>query len=146
MTNFVFKNLPNGFSFPFTRKEIRAYIKGCKVNFSNVSFEGISSSETNSALRAGGTSESRFWVGTVHGNRKNDEWTFSLKINGLRSENLVDIRGEVVSVLIKEIDSWVQAKLSQPLTASEQPNMLFLSFFKKGKKITSACHEARKLD
>ena len=136
MTRFVFKNLPKGFSFFLSKKEVREFITNSGAKFRSVTFEGISNSEAKGSVNTG-----RYWVGILSGKRNDDLWSFSLELNGLRDQNIINVRESVSELLLNEMNAWIHNKLSQPSTSSVQPNKLFLSFVKKSGEVVSACHE-----
>lgn len=83
MTQFKFKNLPNGFDFPLTKHEVREFIKTSAANFETVEFAGFSSSESYYNQKNRGTLQ---WSYDLKAKFRESEWFFELTVNDLRSQ------------------------------------------------------------
>jgi hypothetical protein len=126
MPTFEFKNLPKGFEYPLTKKEIREFVKGLQANFESVEFSGLSTTE--SLASAGMTWLTNLHLGILKARRAENIWTFSLKVNGLRSERFGNHRDEIAQTLLADVDNWVNVKLRLPPTAPEKPTELHLAY------------------
>jgi hypothetical protein len=122
MPTFEFKNLPKGFEYPLTKREIRELVKRVDVHFQSVEFSGISMSESWASWCT------NFHVGILKAHRTENTWAFSLEMNGLRSERYSNHREEIALSLANQIENWVGAKLRLPPTAPEKPTQLFLGY------------------
>ncbi len=125
MTQFNFKNLPKGFEFPFTKHEIRQYIKTTTANFESVEFDGISSSE--SFYNKSYLSKMHFAC-RLEAEYKEGEWCFKLEVNGLRPERYEGRREEIAQALLSQIKKWTNAKLVLSETAPKKPCRAHISF------------------
>lgn len=118
MSQFKFKNLPNGFQFPLTKHEIREFIKTTSANFEMIEFGGISSSESyyNKNHRHNWN-----WVCYLKAEFRESEWFFRLKVNGLRPESYEERREEIAQAILTQLRKWVGGKLALPETAPKKP-------------------------
>ena len=104
--------------FPFTRHEIREFIKASIADFELVEFAGLSSSEHYYSQSF--THQSHF-VCSLKAEYREPQWYFNLEVNGLRSERYEERREEVAQALLSQIKKWVDEKLILPETAPKKP-------------------------
>lgn len=130
MTHFNFKNLPKGFEFPFTKHEIREYVKTTTAKFEAVEFDGLSSSE--SFYNKSYMSKMHF-VCYLKAEHKEGEWCFKLEVNGLRPERYEGRREEIAQALFSQIEKWTDKKLALSATAPKKPCRAHVSFDLKRK-------------
>lgn len=125
MPQFKFKNLPDGFEFPLSKREIREFVKTTSANFETVEFAGISSSESYYNKKRRRNSN---WVCYLKAEFRNSEWVFTLTIDGLRPEHYQERREEIAQALLAQIKKWVDGKLALPETAPKKPCRAQMSF------------------
>ena len=118
MTQFKFKNLPNGFEFPITKHEIREFVKAAAADFELVEFEGISVSENKKPISLYNQSYCVCYLKAIH---REDVWCFKLEVRGLRVERYEERRAEIAQSLVAEIQRWTVEKLNLPKTAPNKP-------------------------
>jgi hypothetical protein len=127
VSQFKFKNLPKGFEFPFTRTEIREFVKTSPANFELVEFGGISSSEALSNERFRHLHDWN-WVCSLKTEFRETEWVFWLEVTGVRSKRFQERREEVARELLAEITKWVEGKIALTVTAPKKPCRAHISF------------------
>ena len=109
MAQFSFKNLPDGFEFPITKREIRQFIKATPANFEKIEFAGISRSAKDYHEKHG---LSWNWVCYLKADWRETEWVFTLEVNGLRPQSYAERRAEVSCAVINQIKRWAEGKLA----------------------------------
>ena len=118
MAKFKLQNLPAGFDFPITQREVRQFLQATEANFEIIEFGGLSSSESyyNQKHRILWN-----WACYLEAEYRESEWIFSLKISGLRVEHFQERREEIAQALLAQIRKWADAKLALPKTAPKKP-------------------------
>lgn len=140
MPQFTFKNLPDGFEFPISRREIRAFVKGSAAHFERIEFAGLSSSE---GLYSNVFSQTHY-VCYLRARWENGEWIFELEVRGLKPERYQGRRAEIVRALSKEIAKWIGAKRALPHTAPHKPCRAMVSFdLTEKSEVTATLSECR---
>ena len=132
------KNVPKGFHFPLSKKDLKDLRNSFPDMLSEIVFENISYSEGFKF------NNSSWCVGIITAYRTENKWQFSLEINALRDEHILDIKDKVSVLLLDEIRNWITKKSSLPLTAPEEPRQLFLRFNREGTFVVAASFECRK--
>ncbi len=138
VTKFKVKNVPKGFSYPFTKKDLKLGILNFGDMFRSVEFDGISSSDKHDY----GTK--RYWVGIVTVSRIEGRWIFDIEIEALRNDKIRPMKESIKKIILKDISNWVDKKSLLLETSPVEPRQLFLAFTNTGGSIISSSHEVRK--
>lgn len=125
MPQFNFKNLPEGFEFPISRREIRAFVKNSAARFERVEFEGLSSTESYFSR---GLFNQTHYVCYLRARWQDDEWGFEMEVRALKPERYQGRRAEIARALWREIAQWIGAKRTLPQTAPRKPCRAMVSF------------------
>jgi len=117
MAQFKFRNLHRGFEFPFTKHEIRDFVKTTSAHFEIIEFGDVSSSESHSNKKH---ILNWNWVCYLKAEWREGEWFFHLEVKGLRPERYQERREEIAQALLRQIKNWTNEKLALPDTAPKK--------------------------
>ena len=134
MTQLQYTNLPKGFGYPITKKEIREFTTKAEVEFETIEFSGLSSSEHYYSKKA--HSDTHFVV-YLDAKRNDIDWCFKVEIKGLKIERFENRREEIAQSLLVQIENWVTSKLKLQSTASETLSRASLAINLRDKNISS---------
>ncbi len=123
MAKFKLKNLPAGFEFPITQREVRGFLKTTAANFEIIEFGGPSLTDYYQKYLC-----HRHWACYLTAEYRESEWIFSLKIGGLKPEYFRERRAEIAQALLAQIRKWAEEKLALPETAPKKPCRAHASF------------------
>lgn len=133
-TRFDIKKPPKGWMFPFSKNNIRGFIKQLPdVNFDHVVFKGT--------YKPVLVDLQWFCFGILQSERIEGEWVFSLLINCLKSEHVLPWKEDIPKRVLAEVKQWIEKKIALPITAPEKPTQLFLKYEIKQGVCISSCFE-----
>ena len=134
MAQLQYTNLPKGFGYPLTKKEIREFIAKSEIEFETIEFSGLSSSEHYYSKKAHFNTH---FVVYLDAKRNDIDWCFKVGIKGLKIERFENRREEIAQALLVQIENWVTHKLKLQLTASERVSRASLAINLQDKNILS---------
>jgi hypothetical protein len=130
MTKFDLKKAPKGWTYPFSKREIRTFIGELDANFENVLFEGTRKPHNLSC-----------WIGILQSEKVDGEWYFSLELSCLKEEYIVPWKDEITKMIFAKIKQWIKKKKDLLPTAPDKSTSLYLGYDIRNKKCVSTCFE-----
>ena len=125
MDQIKFKNLPKGFGYPVTKKEIRDWIKATNINAEAMTFSFTGTAEYYFSRNS--TSSTHFVIDVTEVYEE-AHWYFTMEIRGVKHERYEERREEISQALLSIIQNWVRGKLALSETTPKKPSRATLSF------------------
>jgi hypothetical protein len=122
MSQIKFKNLPKGFEYPFTKNEIREFIKTAEIDLENVTFWFTG--------YCGGMmySSNTHFVVNIDALSDESSWYFTIKISAMKTEGYEDRQEEIAQLLLSHVKNWIRVKLAFEANAPKKPSRAVISF------------------
>jgi hypothetical protein len=122
MTKFEFKNAPQGWSYPFSKKEIRTFLGGINANVQHVLFQGTKKPYEFQENVVD------CWFGILRSQRINDDWSFYLELHCLKNEYVTPWKSQIIDKIFTEMRLWITMKQNLLSTAPEKPRSMFIGY------------------